>query len=285
MKINLDCIPCFQRQALQAARFVTNDVELQEKILRRVIDNLCRMNWSSTPIEMAHTIHRIVREECNVNDPYRKVKKECNDLALELYPELRRNVKSSEDPLITAVRLAIAGNIIDLAAMSEFDLDKTISQVIESDFALNDFQDLVDSLDRAKTIAYIADNAGEIVFDKLLLETILARYEIERTLFAVKGAPIINDATVEDAKYVGIDKIPCVELIEVATGESGTGLERDSEEFLNELDSADVVISKGQGNYEALSDRAGIFFLLMAKCPVVARDLDVDEGDIVLRRT
>ncbi len=285
MKINLDCIPCFQRQALQSARFATNDVELQEKILRRVIDNLLWMDWSSTPPEMANSIHRIVKEECNVRDPYKKVKKECNDLVLELYPGLRKNVNSSEDSLLTAVRLAIAGNIMDFGAMSEFDIEKTVSRVIESDFAINDYQNLVESLENSRTIVYIADNAGEIVFDKLLLETILGRYKIEGIQFAVKGAPVINDATLDDAKYVGVDKIPGVKFIEVATGEPDTGVERNSKEFLEILDSADVVISKGQGNYEALSSHVGIFFLLMAKCPVVAEDLGVDEGDIILRGT
>ena len=234
---------------------------------------------------MANSIHRIVKEECNVRDPYKKVKKECNDLVLELYPGLRKNVNSSEDSLLTAVRLAIAGNIMDFGAMSEFDIEKTVSRVIESDFAINDYQNLVGSLENSRTIVYIADNAGEIVFDKLLLETILGRYKIERIQFAVKGAPVINDATLDDAKYVGVDKIPGVKFIEVATGEPDTGVERNSKEFLEILDSADVVISKGQGNYEALSSHVGIFFLLMAKCPVVAEDLGVDEGDIILRGT
>ncbi len=283
MRVHLDCIPCFQRQALQAARFVTNDELLQERILRKVIDRIWWMKRTATPPEMAHAVHRIVREETGVKDPYKDVKKRYNDIGLEIYLEMKQIVEDSQEPLFTAVRLAIAGNIIDFAAESNFDLQGSISHVLESDFAINDYQSMVGALEGARAIVYIADNTGEIVFDKLLLEMILDMYEIDRVLFAVKGAPIINDATIEDAEYVGIDKLPGMEFLKVDIGVPGTGMERGSKEFLDILDAADVVISKGQGNYEALSEHGGVFFLLMAKCLVVAEDLDVDVGSVVLK--
>jgi uncharacterized protein with ATP-grasp and redox domains len=285
MKVNLDCIPCFQRQALQALRFVTNDVEVQERILKLVIAKLESMDWTGIPSEMAHVVHRIVREECGVEDPYKEVKKRYNDIALNLYPEIKRSVEDSEEPLLTSVRFAIAGNIIDFGANSKFDLDKTISEVLEEEFAIFDCSELTTILENANTMAYLADNTGEIVFDKILLETILDRYKIEKILFAVKGAPIINDATIDDAEYVGIDKLPGIKFVKVGIGQPGTGIERSSKEFHAILDSIDLVISKGQGNYEALSDHRGIFFLLMAKCPVIADDLNVNIGDIILKGT
>ena len=283
MKVHLDCIPCFQRQALQALRFVIDDVEEQERILRLIIAKLESMDWATTPPEMAHVVHRTIREECGVEDPYKDIKKSYNDIVLRLYPEIKRSVEDSEEPLLTAVRLAIAGNIIDFGANPEFDLNKTISEVLEREFAIFDYEELTIILENANTMAFLADNSGEIVFDKILLEIILDRYKIDKILFAVKGAPIINDATIDDAEYVGIDKLPGVEYIKVGIGHPGSGLERNSKEFHNILGSTDLVISKGQGNYEALSEYRDIFFLLMAKCPVIAYDLNVNIGDIILK--
>ena len=285
MKVKLDCIPCFQRQALEAARFVTNDIELQERLLRRVLWELEDMDWTGTPPEMAHIVHQIVKEECNVNDPYKDIKKKYNDIALSLYPELKGIINKSKKPLLTAVRLAIAGNVIDFGANSQFDLNETVHKVLENDFAINDFDKLLKTLTRSRVLLYLADNTGEIVFDKLLLETILNKYKINKISFGVKGAPIINDAMLEDAEYVGINELPGVELIQIGIGIPNTGIERNSKEFHDILTDSDIVISKGQGNYEALSKHSDILFLLMAKCPVIADDLNVKIGDIILKKT
>jgi len=285
MKIKLDCIPCFQRQALEASRFVTKDINPQEKILRRAITELENLDWIGTPPEMAHVVHQIVKEECEVNDPYNDIKKQYNDIALSLYPEMKEIVNNSVDPLLTAVRLAIAGNIIDFGASSQFDLNGTISKVLDKEFAINNFDKLLETLGRSKTLLYLADNTGEIVFDKILLETILNKYKIDKILFGVKGAPIINDAMIEDVEYVGINKLPSVELIKIGIGFPNTGVERNSKKFYDILTNSDIVISKGQGNYEALSKHRDIFFLLMAKCPVIADDLNAKIGDIILKKT
>ena len=286
MRVHLDCIPCLQRQAIQALRFVTDDEAVQEKILRLVVAKLEAMDWSGTPPQMAHAVHRIVIEESGVEDPYKEVKRKYNDMALDLYPEIKRTVEESNEPLLAAVRMAIAGNIIDFGANQDFDLNKTISAVIGEEFAIFDYSQLETVLENANTMVYLADNTGEIVFDRILLETILDRHpHIGKVVFAVKGAPVINDATIDDARYAGIDKLSGVEFLQVGTGLPNSGIERTSKKFHEILDSADLVISKGQGNYEALGDHSGIFFLLMAKCPVIASDLNVKIGDIVLKGT
>lgn len=284
MKVHMDCIPCFLRQGLQATRFVTDDPNTQERVLRRVMENLYWMQWSTTPPEMAHVVHNIVREETGTQDPYGKVKKQYNDIALGIEAEMRERIIGSDDPLMTAVKLAIAGNIIDFGAKSDFDLKETINQVLNDEMAINDLDEFVKALESAKTLMYNADNTGEIVLDKLLLETILDNHEMERIVFVVKGAPIINDATMEDMSYVGLDKIPNIEFMEVGIGVPGTGMERSSPEFADILNSMDTVISKGQGNYEALSEYQGVFFLLMAKCPVLSGELDVTMGSVVLKK-
>lgn len=261
---------------------VTDDEEKQEEILRRAIKELLDLNWDRRPTEIAHKIHGMVKEMSGDKDPYREVKKKYNDLALALYPALKEQIKRSNTPLLTAVRLSIAGNVIDFGASSNFDIHRTIDEVLVKEFAISDYKKFVERLERARKIIYLADNTGEIVFDKLLLETILSRYEIGKIIFVVKATPIINDAMYEDAIYVGIDKIPNIEFMEIGAG-SDSGITRESKTFLDMLKESDIVISKGQGNYESLSDVDGIFFLLMAKCPVIARDLGVEVGDIILK--
>ena len=285
MKAHLDCIPCFQKQALQATRFVTEDLEIQESILRKVINALMKEDWNKTPPQLARVVHGIVKEITGAKDPYKDVKKKYNDIALKLYPELKKMVQNSKTPLKTAVKLAIAGNVIDFGAKSDFDLNETISQVLKKALKIDDFSELVKGLEKSKSITYIFDNTGEIVFDKLLLETILENYKIEKFKFALKSAPIINDATQEDADYVGLNKFSNIKYIKVNVGIPESGLERWEKDFIKEIRQSDLIISKGQGNYEALSNNKDIFFLLMAKCPVIARDLGVEVGDTILKKS
>jgi uncharacterized protein with ATP-grasp and redox domains len=283
MKLNLDCIPCFQRQALQAVRFISNDEELHEKVLREVTKKLLESDWNLTPPELAHEVHEIVKRIANVRDPYEEVKKESNDLVLKMYPALKEKVEKSDDPLRTAVRLAIAGNIIDFGPLQGFSLEEAIREVLKKKFAIDDYEELKEKLTNAETLLFFADNAGEIGFDKLLVETLLKAKNFEKINFVVKGGPIINDATLEDATYMGLCDLPNVGFLKLSNGEAGTGPERNSQEVKSWIRKSDLVISKGQGNYEGLSENDGLFFLLMAKCPVIASDLDVKVGDIVLK--
>jgi len=282
MKLNLDCIPCFQRQALQAVRFISDDEKLHERVLREVAKKLLESNWDLTPPELAHQIHSIVKRITNENDPYKEVKRESNDLVLKMYPELKEKVKKSRDPLRTAVRLAIAGNIIDFGVPQEFNLEETIREVLKKKFAIDDYKKLKEKLKDAETLLFFVDNAGEIGLDKLLVETFLEAKKLEKIDFVVKGGPIINDATLEDAVYMGLDGLPNSEFLAISNGEVGTGPARSSQTVKRWIREHDLVISKGQGNYEGLSEHDGLFFMLMVKCPIIASDLGVEVGDIIL---
>jgi len=282
MKLNLDCIPCFQRQALQAVRFISDDEKLHQRVLREVAKKLLESNWDSTPPELAHQIHSIVKRITNENDPYKEVKRESNDLVLKIYPELKQKVKKSRDPIRTAVRLAIAGNIIDFGVPQEFNLEDTIREVLKKKFAIDDYKKLKEKLKDAETLLFFVDNAGEIGLDKLLVETFLEAKKLEKIDFVVKGGPIINDATLEDAVYMGLDGLPNSEFLTISNGEVGTGPARSSQTVKRWIKEHDLVISKGQGNYEGLSEHNGLFFMLMVKCPIIASDLGVEVGDIIL---
>jgi uncharacterized protein with ATP-grasp and redox domains len=282
MKLNLDCIPCFQKQALQAVRFISDDEKLHERVLREVAKKLLESNWDSTPPELAHQVHSIVKRITNEKDPYKEVKRESNDLVLKMYPELKETVNKSRDPLRTAVKLAIAGNIIDFAVLQEFNLEETIREVFEKKFVIDDYTKLKEKLKAAETLLYFVDNAGEIGLDKLLVETFLEMKKLKKLDFVVKGGPIINDATLEDAVYMGLDGLPNSEFLTISNGEVGTGPTRSSQTVKRWIREHDLVVSKGQGNYEGLSEHNGLFFMLMVKCPIIASDLGVEVGDIIL---
>jgi uncharacterized protein with ATP-grasp and redox domains len=282
MKLNLDCIPCFQRQALQAVRFISDDEKLHQRVLREVAKKLLESNWDLTPPELAHQVHSIVKRITNENDPYKEVKRESNDLVLKMYPELKEMVNRSRDPLRTAVRLAIAGNIIDFAVLQEFNLEETIREVFEKKFVIDDYRKLKEKLRDAETLLFFVDNAGEIGLDKLLVETFLETKKLKKIDFVVKGGPIINDATLEDAVYMGLDGLPNSEFLTISNGEVGSGPARSSQTVKRWIREHDLVVSKGQGNYEGLSEHNGLFFMLMVKCPIIAADLGVEVGDIIL---
>jgi len=282
MRTYFDCISCFVRQALDSVRMITNDEQIQEEVMREVLCLACKMDLRQSPPVMAQKIHRTIRKLTGVQDPYLRIKNRFNKLALNMYPELRQRIEAADQPLQTAIRLAIAGNIIDLgvnSAVEESDVQKTITQSLTTPLDTTALQDFTMATTRAKDILYIGDNAGEIVFDRLLIEQL----PTEKITFVVKASPVINDATIEDAQIVGLTDI--VNVIDNGSDAPGTILEACSKNFRRRFNQADLVIAKGQGNFETLTDvEKDIFFILQAKCPVIARHLGCQIGSLILTR-
>jgi len=283
MQIFLDCIPCFVRQALDSARLVTDDEQIHEKVVREVLRLAVELDMSQSPPAIGQRIHRLIRKLIGNNDPYRELKQKFNHSALRMCAELEERVRTSEDPLETAVRLAIAGNIIDLGvktSIKESDIERVIRECLTVDFDSRQIEGFRNAVSRAEKILYLADNAGEIVFDRLLIEQL----PTEKVTVVVKGKPVINDATMEDAESAGLTKL--VEVIDNGSDAPGTILESCSQAFCNRFAEADLVIAKGQGNYETLSDvDKNVFFILKVKCPVIARDLGCEVGEMILRKS
>jgi uncharacterized protein with ATP-grasp and redox domains len=278
MKTYLDCYPCFLRQALSAARRADASDDQQRQILLKTMEELASLPTDATPPQMASRIHRQVRQLTNISDPYRQAKDEATQQALALYPKLKELVSHSSKPLKTALRIAIAGNIIDLGVAESYDLEATLERVLEQHLAINDIEAFRTALMGNRSILYLADNAGETVFDRVLIETL-----DQSVTYVVKASPIINDATREDAIAAGIDQV--AEIIDTGSDAPGTLLDQCSKVFRDRFSNAKLIIAKGQANYESLSDNpAPIFFLLQAKCSVIARDLGVDEGSVILKR-
>jgi len=280
MRIYLDCISCFVRQALDAARFATDDEQVHKEVVSQVLKMAADLDMSQSPPVIAQQIHRLIRKTVGSDDPYYKVKKQFNSLALKLYPTLRKQIINSKDPFETAVRFAIAGNIIDFGAKSsltESEVRMTINDSLSRHLDSEKVQYFKNAVNEAERILYLTDNAGEIVFDHLLIE----QMPIDKITVAVKGSPVINDATMEDANLIGLNRI--VEVIDNGSDGPGTILDTCSKDFLDHFEKADLIISKGQGNYETLSSvDKNIFFLLKAKCSVIAEDIGCDVGEIIL---
>jgi len=278
MRTYLDCYPCFLRQALDAARKAGAGVEQQKAVLSRVLDVLGEVEPSTTPPEIGYRVHRIVRCVVNDGDPYRAAKEASTHQALALYPRLKALVAQADEPLDIAVRLSIAGNIIDLGPAQEYDLWGTVERVLAQPYAVDDRFALRRALSSAGRVLVLADNAGETVFDRLLIETL----DVPVT-YAVKGGPVLNDATREDALAAGVDRV--AEIVDTGSDAPGTILDWCSEEFRRLYEGAELVVAKGQANYETLSEEGSeVFFLLQAKCPIIARDVGVPVGSIVLKQ-
>ena len=277
MRVFLDCLPCMVQQILDASRMATGDTALQQDIMEEALDIVSRYRDYRNAPEAVRDVHRIVKRKTGQNDPYRAVKDGAIASALSLYPFLRRYLDQKQDTLFWALKAAATGNIIDAAICKDITIDEGIEKELEKPFAICDIDAFRDKLDAAKTLLIIADNAGETVFDRLLME----RLEGVSITYAVRDEPIINDATIEDARASGIEG--CV--ISTGCGAPGILFEECSDAFLEIYREADLVISKGQANFETLSgaDRE-IFFLLKAKCPFIGSHLGVDVNQYVFLR-
>jgi uncharacterized protein with ATP-grasp and redox domains len=234
------------------------------------------------PVSIAQRIQRLVRDETGRADPYRRLKDRMNRMALDLLPAMADVSRRHRDPREAVVRLAIAGNLLDAGSKTRLapeDLQAHLDGIWNMPL-VGSAADLFHSADDARRILYLADNAGEIVFDRLLIETL----PLKKVTVAVRGSPVINDATLEDAQTAGISDL--VPVISNGSDAPGTLLAECSEEFRHVFDRADLVIAKGQGNYESLSDTSkDTFFLLTVKCPVIAADIEAPAGTLVVRRS
>ena len=254
----------------------------------------------ATPPEMSLQINRMIREMTGNPDPFADEKRQSNRLAMKAAPAVRQHIARSEDPLLTAIEFAIAGNSIDLGVSNDLDISAALQQLVQDEetrigaedpanFALPALRDdlaqaaggRAGGTGAAGSLLYIADNAGEIVFDMLLIEQLRREYPGVSITVAVRHAPIINDATLADAEAIGLTEL--VPVISSGSEAPGTPMSMVSTEFRDLFDSADVVLSKGQGNYETLSDvERETYFLFKTKCKVIARHSGSQVGDIML---
>lgn len=283
MKISHECIHCLARQAVEIAEEATSNITMQEEIIKKSLKELGEMNFNETAPEIAFRMHQHAKNITNITDPYVTLKEQYNKIAKEIYERIieEKWLDNAEDPFDMSCRLAIAGNIIDFSVglnLEHSDIVKSVEDSIKHDIFGTGTTALREAVEKSNNIMYIADNAGEIIFDKFLLENL----PVNKVTYVVKGGPIVNDATMQDAISAGI--VDLVKVIDNGHAAQGTILKDCSSTFKSEFSKADLIISKGQANFETLSDIKDktIFYLLRAKCSSVASAIGCKQMDYVL---
>ena len=286
MKMQEKCLPCVVNQAIKVADMV--GMKEKGNLLRRVFSYLSKVDYNAiTSPELIGEIFSIIKEETGNQDPYKETRQKYNKMFLERLPAYEKEIEQSKNPFEEAVKYAIIGNVIDFNPIHELtirDVERHFKRLKGENLEINDASLLQKELETAKTILYLGDNCGEICLDKILLKKIKAMNPKVQIFFATRGAAVVNDSIEEDAYLVGIDEVATV----VSNGDSslGTVLSRTSKEFLQIYEKADVVIAKGQANYECLStEKKNIYFLLMTKCQAIAKDIGALEMKMILKRS
>lgn len=283
MTIDEACITCIINQSAKVANAIHASSSLTNELISTVTDMSESFSYNDSPPEIASYVYEKMALIADKSDLYDEVKEASTKKALSFVPILKEKMASSSDKLLSATKIAVAGNVIDLAAEVEFDLKEEFEKIFDTRFALNDFEPFEKKLLDSKTVLIIGDNVGEHIFDHMLIEALKELYPSIKFYYMVRGNPIINDVTIKEAKEAGFDKI--CEIVDSGVNTPGFVYERANGYSKELFDRVDLIISKGMGNYECLSPshRSGICFLLKIKCSVVAASLNKEVGDIVCK--
>jgi len=283
MTIDKECVRCIINQSSRVADAINATTDLKDELNSSVELLSKNFSFDDTPPEIASYVYEKMAEIANKDDLYDDIKNISTKKALSLVPTLKEKLKESSNKLLTATKIAVAGNVIDLAAPVEFDIEEELKKIFHTEFAYNDFDLFKNKLEGAKTVLVIGDNVGEHIFDYMFIETLKELYPNTDFSYMVRGNPIINDVTMVEAKEAGFDEL--CSLVDSGVNTPGFTYNRANDYSKELFDKADLVISKGMGNYECMSPshRQDICFLLKVKCEVVARSLGKNIGDIVCK--
>lgn len=285
MKVNYECASCMLRQSREAIEHATESNKIRMKSTLKVLEFMDKnFKKDVNSNKLGTDLHHLIMKETGNDDPYKMLREEGNRIGLKLMPTAKEIIQ--EDPSFeNYVKIAVAGNIIDFGALEEdTDMEKLIRDKIVEEPVINDIALLEKELENANRILYLADNGGEIVFDKLLIQKIKEDYDLE-IILALKEGPILNDALMNDAKDLGLDEYATL----ITTGARSVGVVNAyiSDELHMLLDEVDLIISKGMGNYEGLTEmhiKSPVYFLLTAKCNTIAREIGVENGNKVVQK-
>ncbi|WHH59517.1 ARMT1-like domain-containing protein [Petroclostridium sp. X23] len=284
MKVRMECIPCYLKQVLSAVKIGGYSEEKANEVFYQAMRIIPEMNTAASPAENSTIALLEAYKAMRMDDPFKQAKKESNDLAMKLYNRMAQLVKEADDPLLTVFKISVAGNIIDMGITPDFDINVALNEITSKEFDHCDYDKFNECLEAAQNIMILGDNSGEIVFDKLLVE-VLKSYN-KNVTYVVKNGPILNDATMEDAIETGMSQI--TEVITNGANFLGTVVHECSHEFIDRFEKSDLVIGKGQANFESLegSKFAGdkTFFVLRAKCDLVADCAGAKLGEILFIR-
>jgi uncharacterized protein with ATP-grasp and redox domains len=283
LQIDNECVECIINQSVRVANLITDDESLKNKIISSTKLLSKDFSFNNTPPEIASYVYENMADIAKKYDLYDEVKQNSTKKALSFVPLLKEKLLDSNDKFLTAIKIAVAGNVIDLAAQVEFDLDEELNKIFHTNFAYDDVDILKQELEKSKTVLLIGDNVGEHIFDYMFIEVLQDFYPKIKFSYMVLGNPIINDVTIKEAKEAKFDEL--CELVDSGVNTPGFAYNRANKYSQVLFDSVDIVLSKGMGNYECLSEshRKNICFLLKVKCNVVANALGKNLGDIVCK--
>jgi uncharacterized protein with ATP-grasp and redox domains len=284
MQLTLDCVPCLLTQMNKVMRVMGMDDDGARAAMRELLERLSRADLSVTPPDLSRVAWGVISRHAGTDNAYAEIKRAFNDDMLAFYPEIQAMIRDAGDPDLEAIKLAIVGNIVDFGAVHGIDRDGVLAAIDELErkpLAIDDRADLYAALAQAETLLYLGDNCGEIVFDKAFISYLRRRFPHLRIAYAVRGGPALNDVTRDDAEQVGMAQV--AEVLDNGDNAPGTVLTAVSPEFRARFDGADVVIAKGQGNFESLNavERGNVYLLFMAKCEVVATAANTERMSLV----
>ncbi len=282
MKISKECYLCIYNQVFNITERLNLDEETASKVLREGAKKLSFYDLSFEPPIIASDVYESVAEIVKKRDLFEKEKKEAIKEALKFKPILKKRLSKSKDRLYDACKIAVAGNVIDLGVNQEYDLQKEIKRIFEMKFFKDDYLLLKNKILNAKKIAYLADNAGENVFDELLIKTIKEYNPDVKIYYIVRGKPIINDVTIDDLK--GLEIFNLADVIDSGVDTPGFCLNKANKQSKDIFYNSDLVISKGMGNFECLYNECQreVFYLFKVKCDVVARASGAQKNEYML---
>ncbi|WP_428023855.1 damage-control phosphatase ARMT1 family protein [Arcobacter sp.] len=284
MNITKDCVECIVGQINKATKLLDLDVDLANEINKEVEKKALNFDFKKSPPFVAKDVYEYLAIKTNLKDPLEKLKQKSIKKATTYVPLIEKKISLSEDKLFTAIKAAVAGNVIDFATTKEFCLDQEINSIFETDFSINDYKIFKEKLEKTDSLIILADNAGENIFDKVLIKTISSLYPNLKIYYATRGKAIINDITTKEAFQSGIDKY--CEVISSGVDTPGLDKSRASKEFMELFNKTPLILSKGMGNFECLESHNDnkVFFLFKVKCNVVANTISRNLGEIVLKR-
>ncbi|NQY52041.1 MAG: DUF89 family protein [Campylobacteraceae bacterium] len=284
MNITNECIECIKDQIKKACNTLGLNERLKKEINLEVLKKSKKFDLKKSPPFVSKEVYELLAEKTKLIDPLERIKQESIKEALTFVPFVEDKINESKDKLFTAIKAAVAGNVIDFASKEQFTLENEIKKIFDKDFAINDYEIFLKILENNNELLILSDNAGENVFDKILIKTLKSLYPKLSITYATRGKAIINDITVKEALQIGIDKYAKVVSSGVPT--PGLELELASDEFKSLYHQSPLILAKGMGNFECLEDTRDkrIFFLFKVKCNVVSKHIKEDIGEIIFKR-
>ncbi|MHA1400304.1 MAG: damage-control phosphatase ARMT1 family protein [Candidatus Heimdallarchaeaceae archaeon] len=279
LKTSPICLNCIEKTAFRLLERLKIPEENQSSIIKEIKSYLSNVDVGLTPMEISFGLYKLLQEKTGCYDPLQELKEESNSNAIKLLPKAQEYIQASDDPILTAIKISIAGNIIDYSINDDVDLSQTLEVVLKKEFLSNQYNLFREKIQQSQELTILVDNAGEIIFDTLLLELLNREFQFEQINLIVKEYPFSNDVTLKDLEQVDFSKIPNLNILSV----KNTLDFNYKSQIKSIIEKSDFVISKGQGNFELLyGEELGIFFLFIIKCEEIAKVLSAKVGEIVL---